>query len=58
MVFYSESVASASPRGRRLVPQFILDCAARGESSGRFLAAGLFLDISGFRAVMNVKPMF
>jgi len=33
---------------RRLVPQFILDQFARGELDGRFPAAGLFFDLSGF----------
>lgn len=33
---------------RRFVPQFILDQCEMGEYSGRFSAAGVFFDLSGF----------
>ena len=39
---------SLEQHDRRLVPQFILDQFARGELDGRFPAAGLFFDLSGF----------
>ena len=47
MALYSDP-SPIAPRVRPLVPQLILEGAARGESAGRFPAAGLFLDISGF----------
>ena len=47
MALYSDP-SPIAPRVRPLVPQLILEGAARGESAGRFAAAGLFLDISGF----------
>jgi len=38
---------------KNLVPQFILEKYAQGETGGRFAAVGLFADISGFSAVTN-----
>jgi hypothetical protein len=39
--------------GPNLVPRFILERHAAGERQGRFAAASLFVDISGFGAVTN-----
>lgn len=36
-----------------LVPGFIQDCYLKGETSGQFQAAGLFLDISGFSTITD-----
>ena len=37
-----------------LIPHLILEQYARGQAGGRFSAASLFADISGFSAVTNV----
>ncbi len=39
---------------RNLVPQFIMEQFVRGRFNGRFQAAALFMDISGFTATSNI----
>lgn len=44
----------AAGAGRNLVPYFILEQFAKGQADGRFQAATLFMDISGFTATTNL----